>query len=121
MYEINAFAVLVIKEILKYKKEVKKYIEDTKRGKLYLEKKLKELNLKYHISFANFILVNFKNPSLQKKIYKILDSKKILVRLPPAIPACKNHLRFTLGPEKYMKILIKNIERIIKNEKYSII
>ena len=38
-----------------------------------------------------------------------LYQKKILVRYPPNIKACQNHLRFTLGPKKYMKMLVKKV------------
>ncbi len=114
MYEINSFAVLLIREILKNKEEYMKYIKDTLSGKKYLQAQLSKLNLNYYRTYANFMLIDFKTPLQQKKVYNYLNSKKILARFPPSISACKNHLRFTLGPEKYMKILVKNLKKIIK-------
>ena len=114
MYEINSFAVLLIKEILKNKKEYTNYIKDTIKGKKYLEKQLLKLKLRYYKTFANFILIDFKKPDIQRKVFSYLNSKNILVRLPPEILACKNHLRFTLGPEKYMKIVIGILKGIIR-------
>tara|TARA_B100000029_G_C17607264_1_gene967857 strand:- start:8017 stop:9102 length:1086 start_codon:yes stop_codon:yes gene_type:complete len=119
MYEINALAVLIIKEVLKNKNEVKKYIRETSIGKKYLIKELKKLKLNFYKTYSNFILVNFLSSSKQKKIYKNLLKNNILVRYPPNIDACQNYLRFTLGPKKYMQILVKNLAKgiKIKNEK----
>ena len=62
-------------------------------------------------TYSNFILVNFRNKKLCYKIYNNLKKKGILTRNAPNIKACKNHLRFTLGPKKIMQILIKEIKK----------
>ena len=113
MYEINSLAVLIIKEILRNKNEYNKYIKETNNGKNYLIQELKKINLNFYTTYANFILVEFKDKYTQEKIYNNLF-KKILTRYPPNIPACRNYLRFTLGPKKYMRILIAEIKKILK-------
>lgn len=114
MYEINSLAVLIIKEILRNKNEYNKYIKETNNGKNYLIQELKKINLNFYATYANFILVEFKDKYTQEKIYNNLFKKKILTRYPPNIPACRNYLRFTLGPKKYMRILIAEIKKILK-------
>lgn len=114
MYEINSLAVLIIKEILQNKNEYNKYLKETKDGKNFLIKELKKINLLFYKTYANFILVNFKDRYTQEKIYNYLFKKKILTRYPPSIVACKNYLRFTLGPKKYMKILVAHIRKVLK-------
>ena len=47
------------------------------------------------------------------KIYNRLNKKGILTRKAPNIEACKNSLRFTLGPKKFMQILTKEIKKSI--------
>ena len=47
------------------------------------------------------------------KVYKKLNRKGILTRKAPNIEACKNGLRFTLGPKKFMQILVKEIKKTL--------
>ncbi len=114
MYEINSLAVLLAEETLKDDKILQRYVKETEKGKKYLLKELKFLNLQYYKTFANFILVNFHTKKMQLKVFKYLHKNKILVRFPPNIKACQNYLRFTLGPLKYMKILTQNLSKILK-------
>jgi len=111
MYEISSIAVLVVNEILRNNNILKRYVRETLLGKKYLLNELKKIHLSSHQTYANFLLVNFKSKKNQEKVFKHLYQKKILVRYPPNIKACQNHLRFTLGPKKYMKMLVKNLKK----------
>ena len=113
MYEISSISCLAIKEILKNYQIVKKYIYETNEGKVFLVDQLKKMKLKSFKTYSNFILVDFKNKRLCLKIFNNLNKKKILSRKAPNIEACKNSLRFTLGPKKFMQILIKEIKKSI--------
>ena len=111
MYEISSISVLIIKEILKNDRIIKKYIQETNKGRKFLEKNLTKLGFSYYKTYSNFLLVNFNKEKLKQKIFNYLQKKNILVREAPNIAACKNHLRFTLGPVKHMKILVNNLKK----------
>jgi len=111
MYEINSIAVLFVKEMVKNESIFKKYIQETKKGKKYLIKTLDKFGLFYYNSYTNFLLVDFKNNKLKKKIWADLKKKNILVKGEPYIPSCKNFLKFTLGPVKYMKLITNTINK----------
>jgi len=105
MYEISSFSVLIAKEIMKNTSILKKYIKETKKGKKYLIKSLNKLGFSYHNSYANFLLVDLKTQNLKMKVWHYLKNKNILITDEPRIPGCKNFLRFSLGPIKYMKLI----------------
>tara|TARA_B110000971_G_C20024734_1_gene508179 strand:- start:288 stop:1364 length:1077 start_codon:yes stop_codon:yes gene_type:complete len=114
MYEISSITCLAVEEILKNQNIINRYVSDTLKGKKYLVKKLEKLGFSYYETFSNFILVNFKKKSLANKVYNKLKKSGILARKAPDIEACKNHLRFTLGPTVHMKKLALNLGKIIK-------
>jgi len=111
MYEINSISVLILKEILRNNTILKKYIQETKKGKEYLIKNLNRLGFNHHKSYANLLLVNFKNQNLKTKVWNFLKQKNILVTEEPSIPGGKSFLRFGLGPVKYMKLVVKIIKK----------
>lgn len=111
MYEINSITVLVIKEIIKNNNILNKYISETIKGKKYLTKNLDKLGLSYYNSHTNFLLVDFKTNSLKMKIWNYMIKKNILITGESNIPGCKNFLRFTLGPVKYMKLVINGLKK----------
>jgi histidinol-phosphate aminotransferase len=112
MYEINSISCLVIKEIFKNSIIITKYIKETELGKKYLINELNKLGYSYYDGFANFILVNMKSSGKINKLKDILLKSNILYRTAPNIKACKNHLRFTLGPIKYMKLLVRVLKKM---------
>ena len=111
MYEINSISVLIVKEILKNKTILKRYIQETKKGKEYLINNLNKLGFTYHNSYANLLLVDFKTKNLKMKVWNSLKRKNILITEELTIPGCKNFLRFCLGPVKYMKLIINTLEK----------
>ena len=121
MYEISSISCLAVKTLLKNYKIVKKYIQETNQGKRYLLDQLKKLNLRSFETYTNFILVDFKNEKICSKVFKKLSEKGILTRKAPSIPACKNSLRFTLGPKKIMKLLVKNLKNTVQKLNISVL
>jgi histidinol-phosphate aminotransferase len=105
MYEINSISVLIVKEIMKNKSVLKKYIQETIEGKKYLIKNLDKLGFPYYNSYTNFLLVDFRTKNFKNKVWNYFKNKNILITGEPNIPGCKNFLRFTLGPIKYMKLI----------------
>ena len=113
MYEINSISVLIIKEIMKNKSILNKYIQETKKGKKYLIKNLNKLGFSYHDSYTNFLLVDFKTRNLKMKVWNYMKNKNILITGERNIPGCKNYLRFSLGPVKYMKLITNTLNKFI--------
>ena len=111
MYEINSISVLIIKEIMKNESILKKYIQETIKGKKYLIKNLNKFGFSYYNSYANFLLVDFKTKNLKKKVWNYFKNKNILTAGEPNISGCKNFLRFTLGPVKYMKLITNTLNK----------
>jgi len=105
MYEINSISVLIVKEMIKNDSILKKYIQETKKGKKHLIKTLDKFGFFYHNSYTNFLIVDFKTEKLKNKIWQYLKKKNILIPEGLQIPGFKTFLRFTLGPIKYMKLI----------------
>ena len=114
MYEINSIGVLIVEEIIKSKNILNDYVKKTHNGKKLLTQNLSKFGFKYFNSYSNFIIIDFKSKALKKKVWNYFSRKGILVRNGPDIPALKNCLRFTLGPVKYMKIIVKNLKKFSK-------
>ena len=72
---------------------------------------MNKAGLSYYNSYANFLLVDFKTKNLKIKVWNYLKNKNILITGEPNIPGCKNFLRFTLGPVKYMKLIINTLNK----------
>ena len=76
MYEINSISVLILKEILINNTILKKYIQETKKGKEYLIKNLNRLGFNHHKSYANLLLVNFKNQNFSPLVMRYSSCMK---------------------------------------------
>ena len=111
MYEINSISVLIIKEIIKNKSILKKHIQETIKGKKYLVKNFNKVGLSYYNSYTNFLLVDFETRNLKMKVWNYLIKRNILAAGASSIPGCKNFLRFTLGPVKYMKLITNALNK----------
>ena len=113
MHEISYFSAYVAEFFLKNDKIVSDYIKDAKDGSQHFKKFLKKNNLNYHLSHANFILVDFNNNKNFKKIISIAKKNKVLIHGEPNLPGCKNFVKFTIGPKAYMKIIERLIAKCI--------
>ena len=105
-YEISSFSCLVFKQILKNKKSLKKYIEETRVGKNFLIKNFKRLEIEFFPTNTNFILVKLTSKKIKEKIIKLFAKKNILVMGEGKLPKGDKILRITLGPKNYMKEVI---------------
>ena len=113
MHEISYFSAYVAEFFYKNKKIIIDYIRDTKKGLKYFENFLKNNNINYFKSYANFILVDFKNSKNFNKMMSVAKKKKILIHGEPNLPGCKNFIKFTLGPKAYMKVIERLIARCL--------
>ena len=68
-------------------------------------------------STTNFILIKFNSSKIINSMFKYLLNKKILCTVEKNIPHHKQVIRFSLGPVKEMKILIKRLESFLTSRK----
>ncbi len=112
MYEANNFGLMAANILLKNKLIEKKYVSETEKSKKHFISLLKDLNIKYFKSHANFIL--FKAEKNRSKICKFFKKNNILIS---SNTHSKNYLRVTLGPKSSMnnffKIFKKNIKKFL--------
>jgi len=116
-YEITSFSVLLLNEFLENKNIMKKYAQETKKGKQYLEKYFTKNNIYFFPTAANFILIVLKNKNITNKIFNQLLKNRILVVVEKNIPHYKNVIKFTVGPEQMMRKVVKAINKVVENQK----
>jgi len=114
MHEISSFSAYVAGIFLKNKKIVLDYIKSVQEGLIYFKKFLDKKNISYYKSYANFILVDFKNRKKFIKILKEAKKSKILIHGESDLIGCENCVIFTLGPKTYMKIIEKLILKCLR-------
>jgi len=113
MHEISYLSAYVGEYFLKNKGIIDKYIRNVKDGTRYFENFLKQKNINFFGSEANFILVDFKNKKNFKKMMSFAQKNKILIHGEPNLTGCENYIKFTTGPKPYMKIIERLITRCI--------
>ena len=118
-YEISAFSALALNEFLNSKSLITKYVKETLQGKIYLTKNLKKLKIKFYPTNTNFILLKFDSKIVRNKIIGYLLKKNFLVLGESKLLEGDKIVRITLGPIKYMKILLTNIKNFIKVNNYA--
>ena len=112
MYEINSIAALASEEILKNERILKEYVKETNVGKKFLINQLKNLNLNYHETYANFLHVNFQDKKSQLKVFKYLNKKGILVRFPPNIKSLSKSFEVYFRTTELYENFSKEFEKI---------
>lgn len=112
-YEITSFSVLLLSEFLENKNIIKKYAQQAKKGKQYLEKYFIKKNIYFFSTSANFILIVLKNKKVVNKLFNQLLKNRILVIIEKNIPYYKHVIKFTVGPEYIMKKVTNAIDNII--------
>jgi histidinol-phosphate aminotransferase len=110
MYEINSLSCLAIEFCLKNYSIVKQHIKQVKLAKKFLIKELRNLNIEFIDTYANFFHIKLgnKNKILEKKF----KNKGILFRKGPGVKGLESFARFSLGSKKQMFKLLN----IIKND-----
>ena len=114
-YELTSFSCLVLKQILKDQRIFKDYINQTLNGKIYLMKNLKKLNFDFFSNNKNFILIKLKSKIIKNKLIKIFARENILVLGESKLPEGNRILRITLGPKKYMNVVVNQLRKMSKN------
>lgn len=79
-YESNMLTDKVVEYFIKNNKKVVKYINEVKKGRDYLIKELKKIDISSIGGKSNFLLINLKNQFLLKKIYNKFLFNKIYVK-----------------------------------------
>ena len=113
MYEINSIGVLACTMMLKDSKIHKHYISETKKSLKVLVKFLKDNNIAFIKTQANFIYIN-----IGKKInyfYNRLLKDGILTKKGLGIKGYSNYLRITLGPPRQIRIFISKLKNLQKS------
>lgn len=108
-YEINSLAVQTIEYILKNPISLKKYVNEVMtKSKTMLEKYLKQKNIKYYSSGANFVLIKPLNP---QKVFNHLKRNRILTR-PRSGKIIEGTIRITVGTMRQTKKLINLLDKL---------
>ena len=113
LYEINSIGVLACTMMLKNSKIHKHYISETKKSLEVLVNFLKDNNIAFIKTQANFIYIN-----IGKKInyfYNKLLKDGILTKKGLGIKGYNNYLRITLGPPRQIKTFISKLKNFKKS------
>jgi len=113
MYEVNSFAVLFGCAVLEHPEWMKHNVQETLKGKKYLEGEIKKLGLKTFPSHANFILVKVGESRVRLLIEKMRKSG-ILIGGGYDHETLKNCIRISLGPKEKMKKVVGVLKNYFK-------
>lgn len=110
-WSLNHISQALAHELLSHESLFTNYVNTVKVSKSYLYNELEKLEIKYHPSETNFILVEFDNPSdVVKKLY----SHNILVSNKSSLPGLERCVRVSIGPLELMKIFVSTLKEILK-------
>lgn len=112
MYEINSVASKVVLFLLKNPRYVKDYLNQTLKGKNFLENELRQIGIKFLKTYSNFI--HIKLGKKKNFIESELKRNKILTRKGPGVKGYEDYLRITLGPENEMKRVASVLRKYFK-------
>lgn len=108
-YDINTLGIKAVEYVLKNLTGLNNYVSETMtKSKPMLENYLKQKNIKYYNSNANFILIKPTNP---KKVFNHLKTNNILTR-PRTGSNIDGTIRITLGTLTQTKKLIKLLDKL---------
>lgn len=108
-YESNLLSDKVVEYFIKNKKEINSYIDKVKKGRDYFKRELRKLKIDVIGGNSNFLLINFKDKNLLKKILKKFSLKKIYVKsnYQGELQSC---ILVTCGSVKTMKKVLEIIK-----------
>lgn len=108
-YDMNFIAIKAVDYVLKNLSGMNSYVNEIMfKSKPLFEKYLKQKNIKYYNSNANFILIKPQNPA---KLFSHLKTNKILTR-PRSGPIIDGTIRISIGTIKQTKKLIRLLNKI---------
>ena len=108
-FNVNRMAQIAAIAALDDQDHVKKSKKINTQGRVFLEKELTRLNLKWYPSQANFILVDFGKPAAP--VYEVLMKKGFITR-PVANYGLETCLRITIGTMEQNQGIIESLESI---------
>jgi histidinol-phosphate aminotransferase len=111
-YNVNAVALAALPEALQDQEYVEHYVAEVKRGRVVLERELKNLGLHYWPSRANFVLVRV-GPS-HAEFTRALRTRGVLVRNRHSDPGCDGCVRLTVGSEEHTQTLIGALRDVVE-------
>lgn len=114
IYEANAFAAKFAEIVLDNYQIVEKNLREVNAAKDYLYGQLDGLNIPYHRSYANFVLINAGSRERSVKIGKELYEKRILIKSGFKDGLLDDYIRVSIGSREQMKIFIEALKEIIK-------
>lgn len=110
MYETNAFAVRFAELILDSPDLIEKNVQETMKGKQYLEEELDKLGIPYFKSYTNFILIDVGSFEKSVQLGNALYQEKILIRSGFKDEVLKNCIRVTIGNVKQMEFFVEKFK-----------
>ena len=112
-YESNYLTDKVVEFFIKNFAQVKSYITRVVRGRNYLSKELRKINIQVIGGTGNFLLINFNSKELLDKVLNIFMKEKIYVKANYQ-GELANCILVTCGPLNVMKKLFSKIKLAIK-------
>ena len=109
-YETNAFAIRFAELILDSPDLIEKIVQETMRGKKYLEDELDKLGIPYFKSYTNFILIDVGSLERSIQLGSALYQKKILIKSGFKDDVLKNCIRVTIGSVKQMEFFVEKFK-----------
>lgn len=112
-YESNYLTDKVVEFFIKNFNQVKDYITRVVKGRNYLSKELKKINIQVIGGNGNFLLINFNSKELLDKVLNVFTKEKIYVKANYQ-GELANCILVTCGPINIMKKLFNKIKLAIK-------
>ena len=108
-YESNFLTDTVVKYFIDNFQIIKNYINKVKLGREYVRSECKKLGFDVIGKYSNFLLIDFKNKMLKKKLTTKLNKKKIYVKSNYS-GILQNTILVTCGSKQIMKKFIKTLK-----------
>lgn len=116
LVESNALSLAIGEYMLKHIGIMTKYVDDLKKGKDYVQKRLSKLGIRwYGGNFSNGMLIFLRDKQQTQDVLEILGQKKIYLRGAFEHPI-DNCIRLTLGPKPVMIRFMQEFEKAIKKD-----
>lgn len=115
IYEVNSFAAKFGELVIDNYQIVEKNLREVNDAKEYLYGELDKLNLPYHRSHSNFVLINVGSFERSVEIGKKLYDKRILIKSGFNDGLLDNYIRISMGSVAQTKIFIEALKEIINN------
>ena len=109
-HETNTLSVKVADYLLDNWKLVKKYNQEVIRSREFVKKELKKIQISSDGRYGNYLLIDMKDKSKNKKLVNFLKRNKIYVKGPWKEPY-ENFFSISIGPKSLMKKFLIKMKR----------